>query len=149
MLAHDLKYGRPAPLLSTGKAFMHPLVPDGSVACIRFSERYRKQSSAPVKCNAFTLREDVREDIAIAACLGRMKSGDTISMCKVCDSAVLGPHRAMASASSISADMTAAVVAKSSATRGSTKAVFGVVAFVVMVAVSTRVAVLREIGAAK
>lgn len=149
MLAHDLKYGRPTPLLSTGKAFMHPLVPDDSIACIRLSERYKKQSAAPVTCNSFTLRNDVREDIALASCLGRMKSGDTINMCKVCQAAVVGKHRAMASASNVSADMSAAKVVKGNSTRGSTKTAFCVVAFVVLIAVSTRVSVLREIAAPK
>jgi hypothetical protein len=148
-LAHELKYGRPAPLVSTGKAFMHPLLPDESVACIRLAERYKAQSKAPVTCNAFTLRADVREDIALAACMGRMKSSDTVNMCKVCESAVVGPHRAMASASNMSADMAAKTLKAASATRGSTKAVVSVVALVALVAVSARVSVLRGIAAAK
>jgi hypothetical protein len=147
-LAHFEKYGRPAPLVSTGKAFMHPLVPDEGIACIRLAERYKAQSKAPVTCNSFTLRADVREDIALAACMGRMKSSDAVKMCKVCESAVTGPHRAMASASNMSADM-AAKTLTASATRGSTKAVFSVVALVALVAVSARVSVLRGIAAAK
>lgn len=148
-LAHELKYGRPAPLVSTGKAFMHPLIPDEGIACLRLAERYKAQSKAPVLCNSFTLRADVREDIALAACMGRMKSSDTIKMCKVCESAVVGPHRAMASASNVSADMAAKTLKAVSQPRGSTKAVVSVVALVALVAVSARVSVLRGIAAAK
>lgn len=149
MLAHELKYGRPAPLVSTGKVFMHPLLPDEGIACIRLAERYRSQSKAQVTCNAFTMRPDVREDIALAACLGRMKSPDTVTMCRVCESTITGPHRAMASASTMSADMVAKSSTRASRTRGSTKAVVSVVALVAIVAVSARVSVLREIAAAK
>lgn len=148
-LAHNLKYGRPAPLVSTGKAFMHPLLPDEGIACIRLAERYKAQSKAPVTCNSFTLRPDVREDIALAACLGRMKGSDSVKICKVCESAVTGPHRAMASASNMSADMAAKTLTAAMRPRGSTKAVVSVVALLAIVAVSARVSVLRGIAAAK
>ena len=101
MLVNRLRGGRLVPVLSGSTVFAHPVLPSDSVACTRQAARYRKQVAADPVVNGFTVPGDVVQDLALAACVGRMAPGadPASTVCELCRDVVTGRHQAAASAS--------------------------------------------------
>lgn len=92
MLVRLGKEGRLVPLLGASNAYMHTLLPSSDLACARKVADYRRQCTAPIKCNGFSIDDDVVLDMVLCACAGRMHfpGTDPQMTCTVCEAALKG-----------------------------------------------------------
>ena len=92
MLVRLGKEGRLVPLLGASNAYMHTVLPSSDLACARKVADYNRQCTAPIKCNGFSIDDDVVLDMVLCACAGRMHfpGTDPQVTCAVCEAALQG-----------------------------------------------------------